>query len=99
MTFTANRPYDISPDGQRFLKIKEDKQTREAAEAVETPPITELIVVDNWDEVLKDHVPVEGQWEIKSGRELAQLAEARHQDQETWFLAVPRAIEQPDSTP
>ena len=53
-------PYDISPDGQRFLMIKEDKEAREAAEAVETPPITELFVVDNWDEVLKGVAPAEG---------------------------------------
>ncbi len=49
----SNSPYDISPDGQRFLMMKEDPQPQEAAEPVETPPITELIVVDNWDEVLK----------------------------------------------
>ena len=53
-------PYDISPDGQRFLMIKEDKEAREAAEAVETPPTTELIVVENWDEALKGIAPVEG---------------------------------------
>ena len=51
------RPYDISPDGQRFLMMKEDSQAREAAEPVETPPITELIVVENWDEVLKRLAP------------------------------------------
>jgi Tol biopolymer transport system component len=56
----SNRPYDISPDGQRFLMIKEDSQAREAAEAVEAPPITELIVVDNWNEVLKGIAPAEG---------------------------------------
>jgi Tol biopolymer transport system component len=60
LTFTANRPFDISPDGQRFLMIKEDSQAREAAEAVETLPITELIVVENWDEVLRGLVQVEG---------------------------------------
>jgi serine/threonine-protein kinase len=54
------RPFDISPDGQRFLMIKEDKEAQEAAEAVETPPTTELIVVDNWDEVLKRITPAEG---------------------------------------
>ncbi len=58
LTFTSNRPFEISPDGQRFLMIKEDKEAREAAEAVEAPPITELIVVDNWDEVLKGITPV-----------------------------------------
>ncbi len=54
------RPYDISPDGQRFLMIKEDSQAREAAEAVETPPTTELIVVEHWDEAFKRIAPVEG---------------------------------------
>ncbi len=53
-------PYDISPDGQRFLMIKEDKEAREAAEPAETPPTTELIVVENWDEALKGIAPVEG---------------------------------------
>jgi Tol biopolymer transport system component len=52
-------PYDISPDGKRFLMIKEEKQTQEGDEAVEIPPITELIVVDNWDEVLKRLAPAE----------------------------------------
>ncbi len=50
-------PYDISPDGQRFLMIKEDKEAREAAEPVKAPPTIELIVVDNWDEVLKGITP------------------------------------------
>jgi serine/threonine-protein kinase len=50
LTFTTNRPFDISPDGQRFLMIKEDQEDEEA---VESPPITELIVVDNWDKLLK----------------------------------------------
>jgi Tol biopolymer transport system component len=50
-------PYDISPDGKRFLMIKEDSQARKAAKA---SPTTELIVVDNWDEVLKGLAPVEG---------------------------------------
>jgi dipeptidyl aminopeptidase/acylaminoacyl peptidase len=60
LTFTANRPFEISPDGQRFLMIKEDKEAREAAEAATTPPITELIVVDNWDEVLRGIAPADG---------------------------------------
>jgi serine/threonine-protein kinase len=50
--------YDISPDGQRFLMIKEDSQAREAAKPVETAPITDVIVVENWDEVLKGITPV-----------------------------------------
>ncbi len=53
-------PYDISPDGKRFLMIKEETQAQEGDEAAETPPITELIVVDNWDEVLKRLAPAEG---------------------------------------
>ena len=52
-------PYDISPDGKRFLMIKEEKQAQEGDEAVEIPPITELIVVDNWDEVLQRLTPAE----------------------------------------
>ncbi len=50
-------PYYSSPDGKRFLMIKEEKQAQEGDEVVETPPITELIVVDNWDEVLKGLAP------------------------------------------
>jgi serine/threonine-protein kinase len=53
-------PYDISPDGQRFLMIKEETQAQEGDEVVETPPITELIVVDNWDQVLKRLTPEKG---------------------------------------
>jgi Tol biopolymer transport system component len=53
----SNSPYDISPDGLRFLMIKEDKEAQEAAEPAKAPPITELIVVENWDEVLKGIAP------------------------------------------
>ena len=55
----AFSPYDISPDGQRFLMIKEPPEPSEAAEPVKTPPTTELIVVDNWDAALKHIAPVE----------------------------------------
>ena len=55
----SNRPYDISPDG-RFLMIKEDREAQEAAEPAKAPPMTELIVVDNWDEVLKGIAPAGG---------------------------------------
>jgi hypothetical protein len=51
------RPYDISPDGRRFLMIKEDSQAREAAEAAKATPTTELVVVENWDEVLRGIAP------------------------------------------
>jgi serine/threonine-protein kinase len=52
-------PYDISPDGKRFLMIKEETRAQEDDEAVEIPPMTELIVVDNWFEVLKRLAPAE----------------------------------------
>ncbi len=41
--------YDISPDGQRFLMIKEAPQTASAP--------AELILVQNWSEELKRLVP------------------------------------------
>ena len=40
--------YDVSPDGQRFLMIKESEQT---------PAITQIVVVQNWFEELKARVP------------------------------------------
>ena len=40
--------------------IKDETQAQEGDEVVETLPITELIVVDNWDEVLKGLTPAEG---------------------------------------
>jgi hypothetical protein len=45
------RTYDISPDGQRFLMIKEGGGTDQTA----TPP--SLIVVQHWVEELKRLVP------------------------------------------
>ncbi len=45
----AARNYDIHPDGQRFLMIKEAEQTGETG--------TELIVVENWFQELKRLVP------------------------------------------
>jgi hypothetical protein len=45
----VNRSYDISPDGQRFLMIKEG--TGEAT----VPP--SLIVVQHFDQMLKRLVP------------------------------------------
>jgi serine/threonine-protein kinase len=55
----GNRPYDISPDGKRFLMIKDETKAPEGDEVVETPPITELIVVDNWLEEIKRLAPAE----------------------------------------
>ena len=47
------RNYDISPDGQRFLMIKESGETEQ------TPAPTQLIVVQNWFEELKRLVPTD----------------------------------------
>ena len=44
------RMYDVSPDGQRFLMIKEDDAQPESND--------ELVVVQNWLEELKELVPV-----------------------------------------
>jgi Tol biopolymer transport system component len=41
--------YDVSPDGQRFLMIKPSEQTRS---------LTQIVVVQNWFEELKQKVPV-----------------------------------------
>ncbi len=46
------RTYDVAPDGQRFLMIKEG-----ASGGSETPP--SLILVQNWVEELKRLVPKE----------------------------------------
>ena len=45
---TTSRSYDVSPDGQRFLVMRE-------ASGVDSPP--HLIVVQHWDEELKRLVP------------------------------------------
>ena len=46
------RAYDITPDGQRFLMLKEIEQTDETATA------SEIYVVQNWTEELKERVPL-----------------------------------------
>jgi serine/threonine-protein kinase len=43
------RTYDVSPDGQRFLMIKEAGSTADAA--------PQIIIVENWFEELKQRVP------------------------------------------
>jgi len=52
--FHVARTWDITPDGQRFLMIKDDEGTPEtlAAEG-------KLILVQNWFEELKRLVPVD----------------------------------------
>ncbi|MDA2938028.1 hypothetical protein MYX75_07180, partial [Acidobacteria bacterium AH-259-A15] len=51
VTRGGGRQYDISPDGQRFLMIKE------AGEAGGTSARQELIIVQNWFEELKRLIP------------------------------------------
>ena len=48
----TGRMYDVSPDGRRFLMIKDAPQDGEA------PPPRQLVVVENWHEELKRLVPV-----------------------------------------
>jgi Tol biopolymer transport system component/tRNA A-37 threonylcarbamoyl transferase component Bud32 len=48
----SGRMYDVSPDAQRFLMIKEAREDGEA------PPPPQLVVVQNWFEELKRLVPV-----------------------------------------
>ena len=50
-TPVAWRSYDVSPDGQRFLMIKE------GAGGIETPAPPSMVVVQNWLEELKRLVP------------------------------------------
>jgi len=49
--FASSRNYDISPDGQRFLMIKDVEQREEESARAE------VIVVLNWFEELKRLVP------------------------------------------
>ncbi len=49
----VNQRYDIHPDGQRFLMIKEAPQTEE------TSAPAEIILVLNWTEELKHLVPTD----------------------------------------
>jgi hypothetical protein len=47
----TNRTYDVSPDGQRFLMIKENAGSGER----DAPPAS-MVVVQNWFEELKAKV-------------------------------------------
>lgn len=55
----TGRSYDVSPDGQRFLMLKEDGGAggQGGAEATSAPP--GLILVQNWGEELKRLVLVD----------------------------------------
>jgi len=48
---SGRRPYDVSPDGERFLMIKPGAPDETAT--------TELILVQNWTEELQRLVPVD----------------------------------------
>jgi len=52
---SRNRNYDISPDGQRFLMLKEVEQTEETSALTQDA----LIIVQNWFEELKRLVPID----------------------------------------
>ena len=54
------RSYDISLDGQRFLMVKEEQR--------EPTPVTELVLVQNWFEELKQKVPVMVQEKVRTFR-------------------------------
>jgi eukaryotic-like serine/threonine-protein kinase len=47
----AGRTYDASPDGQRFVMIKQ------SAAAGEPPPAARIVLIQNWFEELKRRVP------------------------------------------
>ncbi len=51
--YGTERTYDIAPDGQRFVMIKE---SGEASRPAASP---EIILVQNWLEELKRLVPVD----------------------------------------
>jgi hypothetical protein len=52
--FHSGRTYDVSPDGQRFLMIKNGG----AGDPTATP--ASMVVVLNWPEELKQRVPTNG---------------------------------------
>ena len=52
------RTYDLAPDGQRFLMVKEDTSS---ATAADDPDVSspQIVLVQNWSEELKRLVPVD----------------------------------------
>ena len=50
--FHSGRTYDVSPDGRRFLMIKDGAQS-----AIRTRRPASMVVVLNWLEELKQRVP------------------------------------------
>ena len=56
--FDENPPYDVHPDGKRFLMMIPDRSTdRDSAQ--ETAAHQKIIIVQNWFEELKQRVPAE----------------------------------------
>jgi hypothetical protein len=53
------RSYDLSKDGQRFLMVKLEQR--------KPTPVTEMILVQNWFEELKQKVPT-GKWRNRAAR-------------------------------
>ena len=51
--YVGGYPYDVSPDGQRFLMIKNGGPSEQAT----TGAPASMIVVLNWTEELKQRVP------------------------------------------
>ncbi len=51
--FLSQRTYDVTPDGQRFLMIKEGAATDDSA-----APVVQIHVVLNWHQELLERVPV-----------------------------------------
>ena len=49
---TPDRPYDVSPDGRRFLMIKNAENPNRANAG------SRIVVVENWFEELKRRVPL-----------------------------------------
>ena len=47
---TGGRTYDVTPDGRRFLLIQQ-------RDAVPQPPLTHVVLVQNWVDELKRLVP------------------------------------------
>ena len=55
----ALRSYDVSPDGQRFLRVKQTPGRRSASTDYGTGSGAQAILVKNWFEELKRLVPTE----------------------------------------
>ena len=54
VTPQAGRTYDVSSDGKRFLLMKDATPTTSSP----APPPPQLVVILNWQEELKQRVPV-----------------------------------------